>query len=34
LYCMGGGLDIFTVCPDVDLLCWLCIYSNIFVIGR
>ena len=30
----GGVLDIFTVCPDVDLLCWLCIYSNIFVIGR
>ena len=30
----GGGLDIFTACPDVDVLCWLCIYSNIFVIGR
>ena len=29
-----GALDIITVCPDVDLLCWLCIYSNIFVIGR
>jgi len=37
LYCVAGegeALDIFTVCPDVDLLCWLCIYSNIFVIGR
>jgi hypothetical protein len=35
LYCVGeGDLDIFTLCPDVDLLCWLCIYSNIFVIGR
>ena len=36
LFCIvwAGNLDIFTVCPDVDLLCWLCIYSNIFVIGR
>ena len=37
LFCIvwaEGALDIFTVCPDVDLLCWLCIYSNIFVIGR
>jgi hypothetical protein len=30
----GETLDIFTVCPDVDLLCWLSIYSSIFVIGR
>ena len=28
----GRALDIFTVCPDVDLLCRLCIYSNIFVL--
>jgi hypothetical protein len=22
------------VCPDVDSMCWMCIYSNIFIIGR
>jgi hypothetical protein len=26
--------EICTVCPNVDLMCWICIYSNIFVIGR
>ena len=26
--------EIFTVYPDVDSMCWICIYSNIFVIGR
>ena len=31
----GGGSSRYIYCmSDVDLLCWLCIYSNIFVIGR
>ena len=32
-YCVGGALEIFPVCPDVDSLSWICIYSNIFIIS-
>ena len=37
LYCgdLGvGALELYPVCPDVDSLSIMCIYSNIFVIGR
>jgi hypothetical protein len=38
LFCIvwtGWGSSRYIYCmSDVDLLCWLCIYSNIFVIGR
>jgi len=30
----GGGPEIFPVCPDVDSMCWMCNYRNIFIIGR
>jgi len=29
-----GGPEIFPVCPDVDSMCWMCNYRNIFIIGR
>jgi len=32
--CGGDSPEIFIVCLGVDSSCWVCIYSNIFVIGR
>ena len=29
-----GGPEIFPVCPDVDSMCRMCNYRNIFIIGR
>jgi hypothetical protein len=28
------GPEIFPACPDVDSMCWMCNYRNIFIIGR
>ena len=29
-----GGSEIFPVCPEVDSMCWMWNYRNIFIIGR
>ena len=29
-----GGPETFPVCPDIDSMCWMCNYRNIFIIGR
>jgi hypothetical protein len=29
-----GGPEIVPICPDVDSMCWMCNYRNIFIIGR
>ena len=34
LWKRGGGAEIYPACPDVDSMCCMCNYRNIFIIGR